>query len=103
MHWLQLSAVFNEHQKCPVCQDILQRRYLVIELSPFDFKYCVILIYRLKVNDMQVTFDFHTNCGGSVSMKSVNGDITNILLAPIIVLGHRGFIFILPVFDSCGE
>ena len=58
----------------------------LLNCPPLDFKLCVILIYRLKVSDMQVTFGFHTNCGGSVSMKSVNGDITNILLAPIIGL-----------------
>ena len=34
--------------------------------------------------------------------KSVDGDITNIPLVPI-VLGHRGLIFHLPGFDSCGE
>ena len=36
---------------CPVCQDILQRKYLVIEVPHFDFMYCVILIYKLKVSD----------------------------------------------------
>ena len=40
----------------------------VIEVSPFGFKYCVIFIYRLKVSDragfVQISFGFHTNCGG---------------------------------------
>ena len=33
--------------------------------------------------------------------KSVDGDITNIPLVPRF--GHRGFIFHLPGFASCGE
>ena len=36
---------------------------------PFDFKYNVILIYRLKASDragfIKVTFGFHQKCGGS--------------------------------------
>ena len=41
---------------------------MVIEISSFDFKYFVILIFILKVRDMaasvQVTIGFHTNFGG---------------------------------------
>ena len=60
-------------------------------MSPFDFEYCVILIYRLKVSDrvgdMQVTFSFHMSCVGvSVFslLKSADGDIrvTNTPLVP---------------------
>ena len=46
---MQLSVVYNEHQKCPVFQEILPKTLLVIKGSPLDFEYCVILIYRLKV------------------------------------------------------
>ena len=39
--------------KCPLC---------------IDFKYCVILVYRLEESDRtvceQVTYGFHTNCVG---------------------------------------
>ena len=42
-----------------------QKSLLVSKMSPFDFEYCVILIYRLKVcdraGDVQVTFVFHTS------------------------------------------
>ena len=68
MHGLQLSVVYNEHQKCPVFQEILPKTYLVIKGSPLDFEYCVILIYRLKVfdraGDVQVTFVFYISCVG---------------------------------------
>ena len=41
---------------------------LFSERFPFDFEYCVILIYRLKVSDraddVQVTFVFHISCVG---------------------------------------
>ena len=36
-------------------QDILQRRQLVIEVSPFDFKYCI-FICRLKVSSDRAGF-----------------------------------------------
>ena len=39
-----------------------------MKVSPFDFEYCVILNYRLKVSDragdVQVTFVFHISCVG---------------------------------------
>ena len=42
---------------------------------PFHLDYCLILIYRLKVSDRagfrQVTFGFHTNCCGGVSVFSL--------------------------------
>ena len=45
------------------------KRLLVTNGSLFDFKYYVILIYRLKVSDragfIQVIFGFHLKCGGS--------------------------------------
>ena len=45
---LQLSDVFNyEHQKCPVCQDTLRRKVLVIEVSHLDFKHFVLFIYSV--------------------------------------------------------
>ena len=41
---------------------------MVIKVSSFDFEYCVILIYRLKVSDragyVQVPFVFHISCVG---------------------------------------
>ena len=41
---------------------------MVIEVSPFDFKYCVVLICRLKMSDracfVDVPFGFLTNSGG---------------------------------------
>ena len=54
---------------------------------------------------LQEPFGFHTNCGGlsvfSVFLRSVDDDIINTPLAPNV--GHRGFIFVLPGFDACGE
>ena len=47
---------------------ILPKILSVIKVSPYDFEYCVILIYRLKVSDragdLQVTFSFHIRCVG---------------------------------------
>ena len=70
-------------------------------MSPFDFEYCVILIYRLKVSDragdMQVTFSFHISCVGVnvfSLLKSVDGDILNTPLVPRFVpLGLYFLIF----------
>ena len=44
------------------------RRDFAKNLIGYDFEYCVILIYRLKVSDragdVQVTFVFHISCVG---------------------------------------
>ena len=65
---MQLSVVYNEHQKCPFFREILPKSLLVDKVSPFDFEYFVILTYRLKVSDragdVQVTFVFHISCVG---------------------------------------
>ena len=65
---LQLSIVSNEHLNCPVFREILPKMFIGSKMSPFDFEYCVILIYRLKVcdraGDVQVTFVFHISCVG---------------------------------------
>ena len=44
-------AAFYEQKKFPVWQECLGRRQFVNEVSLFDFKYCVIMIYILKVGD----------------------------------------------------
>ena len=45
-----------------------QKANWLLRVSPVDFEYCVILIYRLKVcdraSDVQVTFVFHISCVG---------------------------------------
>ena len=52
----------------PFFRYILPKSLLVIQGSPLDFEYCVILIYRLKVSDragnVQVLFVFHISCVG---------------------------------------
>ena len=59
---MSISIVLFPERFCP-------KSLLVGEMSPFDFEYCVILIYRLKVcdraGDMQVTFVFHISCAGA--------------------------------------
>ena len=47
--------------------EILQRMLLVIDVSPFDLEYCVIIGLQTeneRAGFVQVTFSFHTNCGG---------------------------------------
>ena len=65
---LQLTVVSIEYLNCPESREILPKGQLVSKVSPFDFKYCVIVIYRLKVGDragdMQVAFSFHISCVG---------------------------------------
>ena len=65
---MQLSAIFMSIKNVLFAKRFCKEGNLFIEVSPFDFKYCVILIYRQKVSDgtgfMQVNFGFHTNRGG---------------------------------------
>ena len=80
-----MTVVCSEHINCPEFEEILPLILLVNKVSPYDFEYCVISIYRLKVSDragdLQVTFSFHISCV-RVSvfslLKSDGGDITNI-------------------------
>ena len=58
-------------------------------MSPFDFDYFVIMIYRLKMSDRagngQVTFSFLISCvevSAFSLLKSVHGDITSTPLIP---------------------
>ena len=71
---LQLTVVSSEHLNCPEFHEILPKSSLVSKVSPFDFEFCVILIYILKVSDragdLQVTFSFHISCVG-VSLFSL--------------------------------
>ena len=52
---------------------LFTKRFCKDEVSPFDFKYCVLLIYRLKVSDRAAgfaTLGLHKNYGG-LSMFSL--------------------------------
>ena len=66
-----------------------------------------IIRYFTSVSDragfVQVTFSFHTICGGVnvlSQLKKVLIGIYQTLHLWYLVFGHRGFIFILPDFDS---
>ena len=105
----KITTCLNEYLNCSVFQEILSKSLLVFKVSPFDFGYCVILIYRLKVGDRagdgQVTFSFHLSCVGGQYIFTIEKVLMGIkqILHWFLVLGHMGFIFNLPCFDSCGE
>ena len=65
---LHLLIVSNENLNCPVFREILPKSLVVSKVSPFDFEYYVILIYRHKVSDrdcdVKVTFVFNISCVG---------------------------------------
>ena len=89
------------HMICKEGNRLLKCPLLVLNIvSPFDFKYCVILIYRLKLSDrassMLLIFGFHTHCCWGKRIlsieKSIYGDITNTPLAPSV--GSKGLYFL---------
>ena len=63
---IAVVSCFQRAFKFSYFREILPKSVLVIKVSPLDFEYCVILIYRLKVSDRagdrQVAFIFHIRC-----------------------------------------
>ena len=49
---LRKSAGFNKHLNVLFLNAFWKKKKLVIHLSPIDYEYCAILIYRLKLNNI---------------------------------------------------
>ena len=78
-------------------------------MSPIDFEYCAMLIYRLKLSNRvhygQVLYDFQINCGdvSVYSLKKNSGWRTNKYPLVSSVELITGLLLIMPGYDSCEE